>query len=97
MDCWPLELLDKGKMGTLEDGDRVRVKEVKTEKGKEKCVVASTAKPRDYFSANSGDKSPIDRLKELVEAEPKVRTVNPQLLKYIFDQQREWYRNMAGH
>ncbi len=97
MECWPLGIVDKGKKGTLEDADRIVVRsEVPGDKGETKCS-AKQFKPRDYFSAGSGGETPMDRLKALVDGEPQVRTVNPALLQYIFDQQREWYRNQAGH
>lgn len=97
MDCWPLGLLDRGRKNVLEDGDRIQVREVvKNGKGGEKCVTTSV-RPRDYFSGKTGDRSPMDRLKELVEAEPEVRTVNSGLLRYLFDQQRIWLRDNVGH
>ena len=96
MDCWPLGVLDKGKLGVLEEGDRVQTRKVgKDSKNNESCVV-TLSKPRDYFSSK-GDRSPMDRLKDLVEAEPQIRTVQPQLLRYIFDQQRDWLRDNVGH
>jgi hypothetical protein len=97
MDCWPLGLLDRGKKNVLEEGDRIQVREVVRDgKGGEKCVT-SLARPKDYFSGNAGDRSPMDRLKDLVEAEPEVRTVNPVFLRYLFDQQRIWLRKNVGH
>ena len=95
MSCWPLGILDRGKKGTLEEGDRI-LKREESRNPKAKCLVTSL-KPLDYFSGGAGDQSPLDRLRVLVEAEPQIRTVNPELLRHIFDQQREWLRNNTGH
>ena len=91
-DCWPLGILDHGKQGVLEDGDRVRISNVaRNPNGDEKCVTTDL-KPRDYFSASKGDGSPIDRLKQLVDAEPQIETLNSDFLRYVFNEQRAYNR-----
>jgi hypothetical protein len=96
-DCWPLSLVDRGKQGVLEEGDRVKISNVERNKKNEEKCVATLKSPRDYFSAAKGEGAPLDRLKELVNAEPQIRTVSSNLLQFIFDEQREWMRQNTGH
>jgi hypothetical protein len=97
MDCLPLELLDRGHKNVLEEGDRIQVRDAVSDgKGGEKCVT-TLSKPRDYFSGNAGDRSPMDRLTELVNADPEVLDVAPRFMRYVFNQQRIWLRNNVGH
>ncbi len=98
MECGSLKIIDKGKMGILEEVDQIQTQNlIKIKNGTETLCRSRTMSPKDYFSNKKGNHSPMDRLEAIVNSDPEIKGVHPKLLNYIFNQQRVWMRKSTGH